>query len=93
VLLGERPEHRRRVVADRKHGDGLLGQTGQDSLQLDELRLAERSPVGAAVEDDERPALPAALVEVDGLPELVGQAHVRESLSLARADRREVPRR
>jgi hypothetical protein len=54
---------------------------GEDLLQLDQLRLAEGSPVRAAVEDDERLSLPARGVQVHRGAALVRQADVGEALS------------
>jgi len=49
------------------------------ALQLDELRLAEGSPGGAAMEDDQGTSSPTHLVERHGLPRLVRQYHIGET--------------
>jgi hypothetical protein len=50
------------------------------ALQLDQLRLAVRSPDGAAVEYDDRVPAPAALVQIHQLATLVRKVNVREHL-------------
>ena len=52
---GEAGQHAHRVVADAKDGDGVPLEIGQVPLQLDQLRLAERSPLGTAVENYQSP--------------------------------------
>ena len=64
----------------------------QRPLQLDELRLAERSPLRAAVEDDEGRAAAAGVVEIDHRARLIGEADVRKALAFDRTDSLEVPR-
>jgi hypothetical protein len=48
---GKAGQHAYRVVADAEDADAVPLEVGQVALQLDQLRLAERSP-GAADEDD-----------------------------------------
>jgi hypothetical protein len=87
VSLGERAEDVDRVVADAEQRDAVRLQDGVDALQLDELRLAERSPISAAVDDDEGLATRARLVEVDHRARLIRQAHVGKRLALLGPDR------
>lgn len=56
-----------------------------DALQLDQLRLAVRSPDRTAVEGDDRAPLPAVHVKIDRLAALIRQANVRKDLSDPRA--------
>jgi hypothetical protein len=93
VLLGEGSEDLDRVIADREQGNAIGIERGPYALQLDELRPAERSPVGAAVEDDDGLARCARRVEVDHGPALIGQPNLRKSLALVGPDLREVSRR
>jgi len=53
VRRGERREARDGVIADRVQGVPGVSQCGKDALQLDQLRLAIRSPSRAPVEDDQ----------------------------------------
>ena len=75
---GEAGQHVHGVVADAEDGDVVPLEVGQVPLQFDQLRLAERSPPGTAVEDDQALASRTSLVEIDGLAVLVGQHHVGE---------------
>jgi len=50
----------------------------ENLLQPDQLRLAERSPVGAAVEDDERSPISACGVQVYCGAVLIRQNHLRK---------------
>ena len=52
--VGKILQHRDRVIADRCQPQPLLPDRIQISLQLHELRLAERSPVGRAEKDKHR---------------------------------------
>ena len=61
---GEVPQDLDGVIADREQGDAVRGQLGRDPLQLDELRLAERSPLRASIEDDQGRLPGALLVQV-----------------------------
>jgi hypothetical protein len=56
VPRGKGRQNSDRVIADREDGDALSFEVGLAPLQLDELRAAERSPVGAAIEHDQRAA-------------------------------------
>jgi hypothetical protein len=72
VLLGEGSEDLDAVIADGEQGNALATERRPHFLQLDQLRPAERSPVGAAVEDDESFARATRLVEIDRGAVLVG---------------------
>jgi hypothetical protein len=52
--VGEFLERRRRIVADRNQPETLLPDLIVAALQLDELRLAVRSPIGGAEEHEHR---------------------------------------
>ena len=52
--LGKLRKDRYRVVPDGKDSNTITREIGQGALQLDELRLAERSPRGAAVKEHDR---------------------------------------
>ncbi len=93
LLVREGPEHRHRVVAHGEERDPGGFDPGENLLQLDQLRLAERSPVRAAVEDDEGPPATSRGVQVHRDAMLIRQDDLREARALARADGREVSRR
>jgi osmoprotectant transport system ATP-binding protein len=84
VRLRERGEPALVVVADREERVARVSERRGDPLQLDQLRLAVRSPPRAAVEHDERAPRAARGMQVDERAVLVGEPHVGE----ARADRR-----
>jgi hypothetical protein len=78
MLCREGGQDLNRIIADRDDGDARSVEVGETALQLDELRPAERSPGGAAVEDDQRsPSRPPG-VQVDRLAELIRQQDVGE---------------
>src|SRR5260370_25015254 len=52
MLAAETGEKFRRIVADRREAQALIPKFLDPVLQLDELRLAIRSPVGRTDEDD-----------------------------------------
>jgi hypothetical protein len=56
------PQDRDRIVANGEERHVLPGESGEHALQLHELRLAERLPLRAAVEDDEGRAAAAGVV-------------------------------
>jgi len=68
----------------------LVFEVRHAALQLDELRFAERSPRGAAVEDHQGPPATSGLMEIHQSAVLVWQPHFREALANRRADRGEV---
>jgi hypothetical protein len=72
MLRRERSKDRDRIVAhgEERHAPG--GENGKHTLQLDELRLTKRSPLCAAVEDDEGRAASAGLVQIDHRARLIG---------------------
>ena len=93
VDRGEIVQDPDRIVADREEGDPVRRRLRSDLLQLNQLRLAERSPLGAAVKDDKRLAPGASRVQVHRCAGLVRQADVGKGLPFFRPNRPEVPRR
>ena len=93
MRVGERPKDVDGVIADGEQGDAVRLESRPHRLQLDQLRPAERSPVRAAVEDDERLAASACRVQINRGTVLVGQADVGKPFPLGRPDLREVSRR
>ena len=79
-------EHRDGVVADREERVALTREVGGDPLQLDQLRLAVRSPLRAAIEDDDGGPASAGAMDVHRLPVLIGQPHVGERLTDPRTE-------
>jgi hypothetical protein len=71
MLVGKTTKHVHSIVADGEDRDVLAREVGEAVLQLDELRLAERSPAGAAMEQHQGTATGAGLVQVDSLAMLV----------------------
>lgn len=84
--LSEFAQDGRRIVADADQPDPAALELAFDLLQLNELRFAVGSPGGAAVEDDERSAPGAPLVEPDQLALGIWQLEVGEDLAQGRAD-------
>lgn len=80
VLVRERSQHTHRVVADGVHRKPGVGEFVQPLLQLDQLRLAEWSPIGAANEDNKRSTSGSMRVKIDRPTELVRQEEVRKPL-------------
>jgi hypothetical protein len=76
VFRGKRRERRYGVVTDRKQRDIGVGEIGGDTLQLNELRFAVRSPPRTAVENDDRLPAPARLLKAHRRPGLIGQGNV-----------------
>jgi len=81
VRVGEGFEARDGVVADREERIPGGVQLRQDPLQLDQLRLAIRSPPRAPIEDDERPAGPARGMQVHRTAVLVGEDDIGEAFA------------
>ncbi len=81
VAVGERPKIGRPVVADGEQRVARPFELGERSLQLDQLRLAVRSPDRAAVQDDDRATPTAPGVQIDDRAALVGQPHVGERIA------------
>jgi len=75
-----------RIVADREQRDASRFQLPGNPLQLDELRLAERSPPGAAVEHHDRGTAGPGAVEIDRFAGLVRQADIGEPCADGRTD-------
>ena len=71
VLVGEPSECLDRVVADSVDGDAFTLEIVHPALQLDELRAAEWSPVGAAVKDDQPFAARSMIVQAHLFAELI----------------------
>ncbi len=92
VRLGEGRQDRDRVVADRKECDAIRGQRGKHLLQLDQLRFAVGSPLGAPVENDDGLATGSRGVEVDRAPGLIRQHDIGKALAFVRPDLAEVSR-
>jgi hypothetical protein len=91
VLFGGKSgQHVHGVVADSKKHDVVALKVWQALLQLHELRFAEGSPAGTAVQDDQGTPTITSLVQVDTLTMLVRQDDVREALPNCRANRGEV---
>ena len=86
VAIGKTGQGADRVVAQRE--DGVAGgfELRQALLQLDELRPTVRSPIGAAVEGDQRSAVGPCCVQVDRLAVLVRQHHIGEPFAHGWAD-------
>src|SRR2546428_132703 len=74
------------IVTDREERDAARVEVLGDPPQLHELRFAERSPPGAAVEYHDRGATGPRLVEVDRFAGLIRQADVGESRADGRTD-------
>ena len=92
MLVREAAEYLDRVVADSEERDAVGLQVGKYLLQLNQLRLAEGSPLGASVEDHEGLAARTGRMQVYRASALVGQPDVRKTLTLPRTDLVEVPR-
>jgi len=86
VCVRKPAEHVHRVIADGEDGDVRPREVGQAPLQLDELRLAEGSPTGAAVEHHQGPPGATRLMEIHGLAMLIRQEDVGEALPNRGAD-------
>ena len=70
--VGERAKIGGTVVADREQGVARALEPGQRSLQLDQLRLAVRSPDRAPVQDHDGATPIAPGVQIDDLAALIG---------------------
>jgi len=71
VRLRERSHRVRRVVAHLEDRVPRAFERRKDPLQLDQLRLAVRSPDNAAVERDDRSSVVPPLVEIDDVAPLI----------------------
>ena len=85
MALGEVSQNLLRVVADSDDTNPLLTELFETTLQLDELRATERSPIGRAEEHQHRAAWPHDRLQVAYAAGLVSEAEVRNSLSHLRA--------
>jgi hypothetical protein len=91
VLFGGKSgQHIYSVVADGKKHDVVALKVWQALLQLHELRSAEGSPAGTAVQDDQGTPTVTGLVQVNTLTVLVRQDDVWEALPNCRANPGEV---
>jgi hypothetical protein len=71
VLVSKPAEHVYGIIADGVDGDARVLKVGEAPLQLDELRLAERSPGGAAVEHHQGTPIATRLMEIHGIAMLI----------------------
>jgi hypothetical protein len=85
VALGEVSQNLLRVVADSDDVDPVLTELFETTLQLDELRAAERSPVGRAKEHQHRAARPHHRLQVAHATGLVSEVEIRNLLPYLRA--------
>ena len=69
------------VVADREEGVARALKVVSDPLQLDQLRLAIRSPPGAPVEHDHRPSPAARGVQVHDGAALIRQPDIGKAVA------------
>ncbi len=92
VLVRKAAKYLDGVVADGEEGDAFGLETRPHLLQLDQLRLAEGSPLGAAVEDYERLAVPACRVQILHSAALVRQTNIGKALAFPGTYRRELSR-
>ena len=86
IRVGKPTEHVYSIIADGEDGDVRAHEVGQAPLQLDELRLAEGSPTGAAVEHHQGPPGATHLMEIYGMAMLIRQEDVGEALPNRGAD-------
>ena len=77
-LIGEAGQGGYRVIADSD--DEYVVPLRRRSLQLDQLRPAPGSPIGAAMDDHQPSPVGPAGVQVDQVVVLIGQRQVREPL-------------
>jgi hypothetical protein len=78
---GESRQKIRWIRADGVDFDAFTQEGGTLLLQLDQLRLAEASPGGGAVEQDERPRLRWSVGKPHDPPVGVGQLEVRDRVA------------
>ena len=81
VGAGEPREGRDRVVGDDGDAEPLVLEVPIAALQLDELRLAERSPVGRAAEHQHQPVRPHQRRQVPACTRLVDEREVRRNVA------------
>lgn len=80
MALREVTEDFLRVVADSGYSDSVLAEIFETTLQLDELRTAERSPIGRAEEHQHRTTRTHDRLQVSRTTGLVGQVEVGDAL-------------
>ena len=90
VLCCESREHLDAVVADRVERVASAAEFFPDSLQLNELRFAERSPAGAAVEDHERGPPRPVRVKIQGRAIGAHERKIREGCANSRPQVRKI---
>ena len=73
------------VIADREERVPGSLERASDPLQLDQLRLAIRSPPRAAVENHDRAAFPACFMQVHDRAVLFGETDIGKAFADARA--------
>jgi hypothetical protein len=83
--VSEPAEDRRGIVTDRGDIQTLALAERQTLLQLDELRTAERSPIGAAVKDEHQPVWPGQLRPAPLPAVRVRERKIRDRLADVRA--------
>jgi uncharacterized damage-inducible protein DinB len=81
------------VVADRRQADAALPELAGATLQLDELRAAERSPVRRADEHQHRPAASHDRLQRPFTSGLVAQPEIRNALADLRSELRDIDSR
>ena len=80
-VLGETGQQVRWIRADGVDLDAFAKEGGMLALQLDQLRLAEASPGGGAIEQDQRSCLWRAVGEARELPARVGELEIGDDLA------------
>ena len=90
LAFSEPGQYVRCVVADRKERDVCFLEGGENLLQFDQLRHAERSPAEGALKEDQRPPPSAPFMEIDDAAGLIGEGHVGKSFPRLGSDPREV---
>ena len=86
VPFGEVGENRLRVVADSRDVDPLAAKLLKASLQLDELRAAERSPIGGAEEHQHRSARTNHRLQRLGAAVLIPETEIGNPLTDLRSE-------
>ena len=81
MCAGETGQHRGRIVTDRRQSQAALCERAGRMLQLDELRLAIGSPVGAAGESQQHPLTAHQALERVGAAVLILQFKRRSGLA------------
>ena len=84
MAFGEVSQDVLRVVADTGDPESLFTELFETTLQLDELRSAERSPVGRAEEHQHRAARPHDRLQVAHATGLIAEGEIRDLLPYLR---------